>query len=328
MGTIMFDFLKGKKEVEQKPVYVINGFLDSGKTSFIAYTIGQPYFQVKGSTLLIVCEEGESEYRKGLLEQTDTFIEKIEDLEDFTTAHLMELEKKHRPERILIEWNGMWDFREFKLPRAWRLEQQITTIDASTFNVFFTNMRSLAAEQLRNSELIMFNRCDDVDEKQLINFKRNVKAINQKADLVFEDSEGEIDMTTEEDLPFDIHQDPIPLEGLDYGIWYIDAMEHPDRYVGKNITYTGMVMRPNDFPAGYFVPGRMAMTCCANDMSFLGYACRFDGASSLTERQWVKVHATIKNEEVGPDGGPGIILEASSVETAKQPEEPVINFAG
>ena len=328
MGTIMFDFLKGKKEVEQKPVYVINGFLDSGKTSFIAYTIGQPYFQVKGSTLLIVCEEGESEYRKGLLEQTDTFIEKIEDLEDFTTAHLMELEKKHRPERILIEWNGMWDFREFKLPRAWRLEQQITTIDASTFNVFFTNMRSLAAEQLRNSELIMFNRCDDVDEKQLINFKRNVKAINQKADLVFEDSEGEIDMTTEEDLPFDIHQDPIPLEGLDYGIWYIDAMEHPDRYVGKNITYTGMVMRPNDFPAGYFVPVRMAMTCCANDMSFLGYACRFDGASSLTERQWVKVHATIKNEEFGPYGGPGIILEASSVETAKQPEEPVINFAG
>ena len=54
MGTIMFDFLKGKKEVEQKPVYVINGFLDSGKTSFIAYTIGQPYFQVKGTTLLIV----------------------------------------------------------------------------------------------------------------------------------------------------------------------------------------------------------------------------------------------------------------------------------
>ena len=59
----MFDFLKGNKKVEQKPVYVINGFLDSGKTSFIRYTIGQPYFQVQGTTLLIICEEGEEEYR-------------------------------------------------------------------------------------------------------------------------------------------------------------------------------------------------------------------------------------------------------------------------
>lgn len=324
----MLDFLKGKKKVEQKPVYVINGFLDSGKTSFIAYTIGQPYFQIKGTTLLILCEEGEGEYSEGLLKQSDTVVEKIEDLDDFTTAHLMELEKKHRPERVLIEWNGMWDFRQFKIPNAWRLEQQITTIDASMFNVYFTNMRSLAAEQLRNSELIMFNRCDDIDEKELVSYKRNVKAINQRADLVFEDAEGEIDMTTEEDLPFDIHQDPIPLEGLDYGIWYIDAMEHPDRYVGKNIVYTGMVMRPADFPKGYFVPGRMAMTCCANDMTFLGYACRSDKASAYPERQWVKVTATVRKEEFGPYGGPGVILDATAVEPAKQPEEPVINFAG
>ena len=324
----MFDFFKGNKKVEQKPVYVINGFLDSGKTSFIRYTIGQPYFQIEGITLLILCEEGEEEYRAGLLEQTDTVIETIDDLEDFTAARLMELEKKHRPERVIVEWNGMWDFREFKIPKAWRLEQQITTIDASNFNMYFTNMRSLVAEQLRNSELIMFNRCDDVDEKQLISFKRNVKAINQKADLVFEDSEGEIDMTTEEDLPFDIHQDPIPLEGLDYGIWYIDAMEHPDRYEGKNITYTGMVMRPGDFPEGYFVPGRMAMTCCANDMTFLGYACRYEGASRLIERQWVRVTATIRMEEFAAYGGPGVVLAATEVAPAKQPEEPVINFTG
>ncbi len=314
--------------MEKKPVYVINGFLDSGKSSFIAYTIGQPYFQIQGTTLLILCEEGEGEYRESLLKESGIVVEKIEDLEDFTPSRLMEFEKKYRPERVLIEWNGMWDFRQFKIPNAWRLEQQITTIDASVFNMYFTNMRSLVAEQLRNSELIMFNRCDDVDEKQLVSFKRNVKAINQKADLVFEDSEGEIDMTTEEDLPFDIHQDPIPLEGLDYGIWYIDAMEHPDRYVGKNITYTGMVMRPGDFPAGYFVPGRMAMTCCANDMSFLGYACRYKDASKLRERQWVKVTANIKKEEFGPYDGPGVILDAVEVVPAPQPEEPVINFAG
>ena len=30
-----------------KPVYIINGFLESGKTEFITYTLSQPYFQRK-----------------------------------------------------------------------------------------------------------------------------------------------------------------------------------------------------------------------------------------------------------------------------------------
>ncbi len=45
-----------------KPVYIINGFLESGKTEFITYTISQPYFRIKGKTLIIACEEGEVEY--------------------------------------------------------------------------------------------------------------------------------------------------------------------------------------------------------------------------------------------------------------------------
>ena len=163
----------------QKPVYVINGFLDSGKTSFFSYTIAQPYFQTSGTTLLIVCEEGEEEYTDRLLRQTNTVMEVFENEEDLTPSAMMALEAKHRPERILIEYNGMWNFKNFRLPRAWRLEQQITVIDASTFSMYFTNMRSLIAEQLRGSELIMFNRCDGIDEKTLISYKRNVKAINQ-----------------------------------------------------------------------------------------------------------------------------------------------------
>jgi hypothetical protein len=42
----------------------------------------------------------------------------------------------------------------------------------------------------------------------------------------------------------------------------------------------------------------------------------------------VKVTATIKKEEFGPYNGPGVILEATEVLPAAQPEEPVINFAG
>ncbi|SDZ92309.1 TIGR03943 family protein [Lachnospiraceae bacterium NK3A20] len=312
------------------PVYVINGFLESGKSSFFAYTLGQPYFQTKGRTLLILCEEGEVEFSKPLLDQTRTDKVVIENAEEFTPAALMALNAKYQPERILIEWNGMWNFKEFRLPHAMMLEQQITCIDASTFGMYYQNlgMRSLLFEELKNSELVMFNRCDDIDEETLVKYKRNVQAICQQAELIFEDANGEIDMTTEEDLPFDINQDVIDLQGLNYGIWYLDAMEHPDRYAGKKIRYQGLVAVPDGFPKGYFVPGRMAMTCCAQDMQFLGYACQYDNSSDLKEKDWVTVTADVEKEAFDPYGGEGIVLHAVSVEPAAQPEDPVINFAG
>ena len=129
-----------------KPVFVINGFLESGKTEFITYTLAQPYFQTRGKTLLLLCEEGEIEYDDALLKKSNTIVELIEEEEDFNTTHLIELEKKYKPERIIIEYNGMWNYKNMKLPWHWKIEQQITTIDASTFPMYFTNMKSLLAE--------------------------------------------------------------------------------------------------------------------------------------------------------------------------------------
>ena len=178
------------------PVYVVNGFLESGKTEFIIYTLAQPYFRVKGKTLLLLCEEGEIEYDETLLKDTNTILELIEEEENFTPSALMELDKKYKPERIIIEYNGMWNFKNMKLPWHWNIEQQITTIDASTFSMYFTNMRSLLAEMLRKSEMIIFNRCDDVEDLGL--YRRNVKAISPKADIVFEDSQGEVNQIFED----------------------------------------------------------------------------------------------------------------------------------
>lgn len=86
-----------------KPVYIINGFLESGKTEFITFTLDQPYFQVKGKTLLLVCEEGENEYDGALLKRSRTELVLIEDEQELAASHLLELEKKYKPERIIIE---------------------------------------------------------------------------------------------------------------------------------------------------------------------------------------------------------------------------------
>ncbi len=309
-----------------KPVYVINGFLESGKTEFISFTLAQNYFQVRGKTLLILCEEGENEYDPALLEKSRTEVELIEREEDFNPANLTALEKRHKPERIIIEYNGMWNYKNAKLPWYWTIEQQITTIDGSTFPMYYTNMRSLLAEMIRKSEMIIFNRCDTVRE-QLNSYKRNIKAVNPDADVIFEDSKGEIDEIFEEDLPYDLNQPIIDLDNEGYGIWYLDSMDHLERYEGKTLRFVAMVLKPEQFPKGYFVPGRMAMTCCADDMAFLGYACEYEGADELKQKEWVKVTARVAKEYWADYKGEGPILHAVSVEKTKAPREPVISFS-
>lgn len=308
-----------------KPVYIINGFLESGKTEFISYTLEQPYFAIRGTTLLIVCEEGEVEYDAGLLKAVKTVMETIEEEEDFTPETLIELEKKHKPERIIIEWNGMWNYKEMKMPWHWTVEQQITNIDASTFPMYYTNMKSMLAEMVRKSELIIFNRCDGLGE-ELASYKRNVKAVNQKAEIIFEDKDGEVNQIFEDDLPYDLTADTISLDNKGYGIWYLDSLEHLERYLGKTVEFTAMVLKPKGFPKDYFVPGRMAMTCCADDMAFLGFACQYEDVKSLKDKQWITVKAVVKKEYFKDYNGEGPILHAVEIASAKQPKDDIIDF--
>ncbi len=81
-----------------------------------------------------------------------------------------------------------------------------------------------------------------------------------------------------------------------YGIWYIDCMDRRDRYEGKIVEFTAMVLKSPEFPKNYFVPGRMAMTCCEADMTFLGFVTKAREAKDLQTKQWVKVRARIAYE--------------------------------
>ena len=308
---------------------MITGFLESGKSEFINYTLAQPYFQAKGTTLLILCEEGEIEYDPELLKSTRTVKEVIENEEDFTPEKLQELDKAYKPERVIVEFNGMWNYRNVKLPWFWSIEQQITTIDASTFPMYYNNMKSLLNEMIKKSELIIFNRCDGLGE-ELATYKRNIKAVNPKADIVFEDAQGEISQIFEADLPFNLNADVIEMDNYGFGIFFIDAMDHLDRYVGKTIRYLAQVMKPDGMPESMFVPGRMAMTCCAEDMSFLGYPCRYDRVRELENKDWITITARVGKAALPEyEGNEGPLLEAVEIVPAKEPSprDQVISFS-
>lgn len=305
------------------PLFLINGFLEAGKTAFLSYTMSQDYFQTEGKTLLIVCEEGDTEYDEELLKSTRTSVVYADSIGEITPERLTELELLYNPERVLIEWNGMWNQDDLKIPEDWMIYQQITIIDMSTFDLYAKNMKPLLAAMVRNTELIICNRCDGIED--LEKYKRMLKSMNTRCDIVFEDENGEINELSEEDLPYDLNAEVIEIEPGAYGIWYIDCMDKPERYVGKTVEFTAMVLKSPEFPKNYFVPGRMAMTCCADDMTFLGYVCKAREARNLETGQWVKVRAKVALEYWQDYEGEGPVLYAEEVVLTEAVED-VVEF--
>jgi hypothetical protein len=307
-----------------KPVFIINGFLESGKTEFIKFTMQQEYFQTKGKTLILLCEEGEVEYEPELLNKHNTVVEVIEKKEDFIGSKLIEIEKKHKPERIIVEYNGMWPMANLKLPWHWKLAQQITIINAATWPMYYTNMRSMIGDMVRKSELIMFNRCDGI--KELASYKRNMRALNRDAEIIFEDKNGEVTATMEEELPFDVSKDTIELNDATYGIWFFDMLDTPNRYEGKIVKYLAHVAKPQGFHPGCFVPGRHAMTCCAEDIAFLGFIAKYGKAQDIEDGKWYNVTATVKHEFWADYKGVGPVLYISEITPANPPKDEIINL--
>ena len=85
-----------------------------------------------------------------------------------------------------------------ELPKNWVIVQSLATVDATTFEMYMANMRSMMMEQFFQAEVVIFNRCDDNTPKS--KFRGNIKAVNRPAQIVYERADGTID-DREEELP-------------------------------------------------------------------------------------------------------------------------------
>lgn len=313
------------------PVYLFAGFLDSGKTSFILESVMDPEFLADEKTLLIVCEEGECEYDEKKLLKNGVLLKMVESEEDFTEEFLAGCQAEYMPEKVLIEYNGMWRMEKIfgiHLPKKWEIVQVITIVDASTFSLYLNNMRSLVMEQFQDADLVIFNRCDE--NTPLASYRRSVKAINSRAQVYMENADGS-EPSPDESLPFDLSQDVIELEDIDFGIWYVDVMEEPQKYNGKTIHMRVQVYKNSRLPSNSFVPGRFAMTCCADDIRFIGPLCMATPTiepkiKRLKKSQWIDLTAKIKLEYAPLYKGEGPVLYAERIEAAEAAEEDVVYF--
>ena len=177
----------------------------------------------------------------------------------------------------------------------------------------------------QQSDLVIFNRCrQDMDKPSM---RRNVKAINRQAQVLFESEDGSVESNIAEELPYDVNASEIRLEDDDFGLWYLDASEHPDKYEGKTVIFKGEVYRNRSFPADTFVPARAAMTCCADDIAKIGFICHYKETADLTVGEWVMVSVKVKPEFSRKNQSLYPVLWAEKVEKAEPPMEEVVYFS-
>ena len=154
-----------------------------------------------------------------------------------------------------------------------------------------------------------------------------VRQASRKCDIAYEFKDGSVAYDDIPDpLPFDINADPIDIPDDDFGIWYMDCQDEPQKYTGKTVKFLAQVCQTNRAGKNSFVPGRFGMVCCADDVTFLGFLCRYPDRDQLHNRDWVKVTASITVEELPQYRGPGPVLHAITVEPAEKAKEDIVYF--
>ena len=313
--------------MQQIPVYVFTGFLDSGKTKFIQGTLEDPRFNDGDRTLILAFEEGEEEYDFSTYPSQNVWLEVL-DQQTVTTKELQALAKKYKAQRVVAELNGMQLVGDLymRFPEEWVVAQEVMFADSTTIMAYNANMRNLVMDKLAGAQMVVYNRLKPgADTTELHKLSR---AANRRIDILYDYLDGTTAFDDVVDpLPFDINAPVITLKDEDYALWFRDVSEEPQKNDGKTVRYKAQVAMLRRDKNGMFAPGRFVMTCCVDDIEFCGLPCRYDKARTLTPRSWVMVTASIKAEkhalykgEIGP------VLTALSVEPAEPADPDVATF--
>ncbi len=313
-----------KKEI---PVYLFTGFLESGKTKFIQETFEDPRFDTKENTLLLMCEEGIEEIVPEKFACDKVSVKYIENKDDINEKNLEALQKECDATRIVIEYNGMWELERLytQMPESWMVYQELMFADCNTILNFNKNMRSLVVDKLQSCELVIFNRRKEDTDIMLLH--KLVRGISRRANIIYEDINGEIENDNIEDpLPFDINAPVIEIKDEDFAIWYRDLAEDTKKYIGKIVKFKAIIAIDERIPSNTFVAGRHIMTCCEDDIEYRGLACKGGRTKEMKSRDWLMITGKIKNEFCPIYDGTGPVIKVFEAVNAEKPNPEVATF--
>lgn len=308
-------------------VYLFTGFLEAGKTSFIAETMKDPNFNDgKHKYLIISCEEGEEELDPTEFGDNVAFAS-FDDVQRLTPDRLSAQQKRAGADIVVVEYNGMWTLDAFynALPNDWMVYQEIFIADSTTILNYNANMRQLTVDKLTSCEMAVFNRTTPATDKMALH--KLVRGISRKANICYEDTAGEIEFDDIEDpLPFDINAPVIEIKDEDFAIFYRDMTEDFEKYKGKTVSFKGIAALDSSLPKSHFAIGRHIMTCCQDDIAYRGVVAKCNFTLNVKTRDWLNVTGVLNEEYSKLYRGKGPVLTVTSASPAEKPEQEVATF--
>ena len=312
---------------KQIPVYLFTGFLSGGKTHMIQESLEDARFNTGEKTLIILCEQGEDELDPTRFHAPNVYLETIEDEAELTRAYLTELANRHKPNRVIIEYNGMWQLSSLfeAMPTTWAIYQEMMFAEAETFISYNNNMRQLMVDKLTGAEMVILTRTPNDIDKDAIH--KIIRGISRSTAITYDYPDGHVEYDDIVDpLPFDLDAPIVEIDDRDYAIWYRDMAEELDKYAGKIIKLTGLVARDKSLGKDALVLGRHVMTCCADDIAFHGLVCKFPQNVDFKTRDWLTVTATFKIENHKLYNRLGPVLYVKSWQEGEKPDPEIATF--
>lgn len=280
------------------PVYLFTGFLEGGKTHIIQESMEDQRFNSGEKTLLIQCEEGVDEYDFSKFWGKNVYLETIDDEEQINEAYLTSLGAKHKIDRVIIEYNGMWSLQTLyeNLPSGWGVYQEMMFADANTFLSYNANMRQLMVDKLLNCEMLVLNRTpDDINKEEI---HKVVRGISRRTQITYDYPDGHVEYDDIEDpLPFDLSAPVVEIADEDYAVFYRDLSEDMEKYNGKTVKFKGIVAHDASLGNKSVLAGRHVMTCCEADIAYHPLVCVFSEPTKLKTRDWATLTGKLKLEK-------------------------------
>lgn len=170
-------------------VDLVTGFLSSGKTSFINVFLSKTL--KKEETIVIQCEDGKEEISSVLLSKPNLSVKKFHSSSELTEERLIRMIKFYKPERMIIECNGIEDLNEVivlfntnKLKSYFKISGVISVLNALTFNMFFKNLAHIVLPYIEKSDLIILNQSSQVSDDVLDKHLNVIKNLNTHAHIL------------------------------------------------------------------------------------------------------------------------------------------------
>ena len=264
---------------------IIYGFIGSGKTTYIQDSIINDSFYKDGTTLILCFEQGEGKYDTQALQERRTniaYYDGNEEIEDFCIEQI----EKFCPGRIYVEMNTVYLTSEWRLPDSMEVSSVVTLIDFQTLDLLFEPFKQLFNQMVSESDEVIFR--GSPSKELLAPYGQEFRLMNFMASYVRQDSLGHYEKAFDLVVPYSLEDEKITISEDDYLIFWLDAYEHPEHYVGKLICFSDPLELHED--ENGWSAGRLVMICCMADIQYISFDLQGEETEMLREG-WAGIEA-------------------------------------